>query len=176
MISKNKTAVLFFILSLVFALVSIQSSSALSQGKIERNASASVADDENGVLILNGFNNRVYDMKNGYTRFGSITNNTNQTIKLTVTITPDITGINNIYTKFGVKIKNKTIELRYKDSSKQAELTLSPGQVVDVKAYLTGNILTTVPVEFAFTAADTTGIFKIQLESTDRTPRRIVCY
>lgn len=176
MILRNKVAQVFFILSLVFALISMPVSGALSQGKLNRDATARVADDENALLKLKGFNDMTYNMNGGYTSFGSITNNTNRTITLTVTITPDLKGIGNIFTRLGIKIGTEASEFRYYAAPKQVTLTLSPGQNIDVKGYMIQNMFTAVTTEFSFTAVDNTGTFTMQLGSTSKTPRRIICY
>lgn len=173
--NKNKTAAVFFILSLVFALVSIPYSAALNGGKMERTASAFVADDENGILKLTGFNNKYYDLNSTYTSVGSITNNTSQNLKLTVTICPEF-SLNHIFSKFGIKLGTTKYEFKMSNSNPcEVALDLSSGQTVDVTAYLTQNYFGPLKIAFKISAVDSTGACSIQINDTDSTPRRIIC-
>ncbi len=173
---KNKYTKIFFILSLLFALVSLPYSAAISQGRLERTATARVVNDENGLIMLKGFQNKSYDLSGNYYSFGTITNNSNRIMKLTVTIQPDF-NILHLFSRFGIKIGAEEIEFRYGASSpRQISLILSPGQVMEVKASLIQNILSTLTVDFQFTATDAAGSYTIRLSNTPRSPRRIHCY
>jgi hypothetical protein len=173
---KNKIALLFFVLSIVFALVSIPFSAALSRSNLERRATAKVVNDENGILKLKGFANNNYDLNGSYKNFGAITNNSNQNILLTITINPDY-SILHLFTRFGLRIGSQVSEFTINSSSpKQITVQLSPGQEVDVQAYLTQNLFHSLNVDFQFNASDITGTYTVKLSNTSRTPRNIVCY
>ncbi|MDF2538612.1 MAG: hypothetical protein K0S76_1633 [Herbinix sp.] len=175
---KSKIAALFFILSLVFALLSLPFSGALTRGSMDRAAYAKVVEDKNGVLKLIGFDDKYYDLKNKNKseNVGSITNNTIQNITLSVTIAPDFT-IYHILSRFELKIGDKVSEFRFGSSSpKQVTLTLKPGQTVEVSASLSANLFGVLSTQFYFTATDNAGTYTMQLGHTQRTPRRIHCY
>ena len=176
MILRKRAASLFFILSLLFALLSMPVSAAISQGRLERGAVARVAEDDKGILQLKGFSNEAYDMNGSYSSFGSITNNTNQSIILTVTVKPEYT-LNHLFSRFGIKIGSEVCEFRFSSSSpKKITLTMKPGQRIDVQAYLIQNLFSMLTTEFEFTAKDASGTYTMQLASTSRTPRRMITY
>lgn len=173
---KNKLAMLSFLLSLIFICYSTPFSGALSQGRMERAATARVVDDEDGLLKLKGFNNKSYDLNGSYTKFGSIVNNTNQIIILTVTIEPDY-NIQNLSTRFNVKIGNAKAKFNSSHTSqKQVSISLIPGQAIDVHASLKQNFFSSLLVKFHFEASDLAGTYTMQLGDTIDTPRHILCY
>lgn len=176
MIFRKRAAAVFFVLSLSFAVFSMPFGAAISQVRLERNAAARVADDEKGVLQLKGFQNKSYDMNGSYSKFGSINNNSNQILLLTVTVNPEFT-LNNLHSRFGVKIGSQTCEFRLGSSSpRQITLMLQPGQVMEVQAYFKQNLFSSLTIEFEFAAKDSSGTFSMQLVSTSRSPRRITVY
>ncbi len=173
--TKRKTYLLFFILSLIFAVVSMPYSGALSTGKLERTASAKIVSDDKGILKLDGFQNKLYNMNNKYANFGTITNNTMQIVKLTVVVCPEINWMNALST-FRVKIGNEEGEFSYLFSSpKKIVITLNPGQTVNAAASLVNNA-TSLRTSFQFTATNADGSYSAQLTDKINTPRNIVCF
>lgn len=171
---RFKIAPFLLILSLAFAVLSMQFSGALSQGRLNRAASAPVVKDNTALLKLDGFQNKSYNMNNKYASFGSITNNTNQTMKLTVTITPGFT--NNKNSNFNIKLGTETVQFKYKSASpKQVLLTLAPGQSVDAQASMNNNP-DTVTASFQFLAVSSIGSYSAFLGDTAASPRRITLY
>ncbi|MFT4146153.1 MAG: hypothetical protein QM644_17010 [Mobilitalea sp.] len=172
---KRKLTIIFIILSIVFAILSMPMSGALSTGKLERNTSLRVVGDTQGVLKLEGFQNKTINMNNRYTNFGTITNNTLQIMKLTIIITPEINWFNAIST-LGIKIGNEIVEFRYLASSPlQIVVTLSPGQTVNASSFLINNV-TSIKTTFQFLATDLGGTYTIKLSDSANAPRNIICY
>lgn len=175
MIFKNKIALVFFILSLVFAFVSMPFSAALKSEKLDRGTSAMVVDDGNGALKLQGFNDTIYTLNWKYTSIGSITNNTNQTLTLTITIIPDFSTVKSSC-EYGIKIGSvENVFTNSSSSPKQATITLTPGQIADVQGYLIQNKSEPLSTEFQFSAKNAAGAYVMQFNNTVKTPRRIVC-
>lgn len=173
---KYKSAKIFFILSLLSLLISMPYSAALSQGRLERSATARVTDDENGFLKLKGFANRAYNMNGSYQVVGTITNNSYQTISLAVTVKPDF-SLYHLFTRLGVRIGSSAYEFRIQTSApRQFFLSLVPGQTIEVQAYLQQNFINVLTTEFEFTAADSTGTYTVKFSDTPRSPRRINLY
>jgi hypothetical protein len=160
---------------MIFAVMSLKSSSALSTLRFDRNASAAVTNDNSSVLMLVGFENKTYSVNSKYTSFGSVTNNSKQVMNLKVTISPEILWNNNKNTWFGIKIGTETAEFRNNNSSpKQVLLSLNPGQTAEAQAALTQS-LGTIRASFQFWATDPYGNYSIQLNDTVKSPRRIIC-
>lgn len=171
---KFKFTSALFLLSIIFAVLSMQFSGALSQGWMDRTASAQVVNDNTALLKLDGFQNKSYDMSNKFASYGSITNNTNQAMKLTVTITPGYS--NNKNGSFSIKLGTETADFKYNNSAtKQVMLTLAPGQSIDAQASFDKNLVSAT-ASFQFTATNDTGTYTIQLGDTAKTPRRITLY
>lgn len=173
---RRRAASLFFILGGILLLSAIPCSAAINRIMLERETKVRLAQDCNAVLKLTGFDNEAYDMNGSYKSFGSITNQTGQTIKLMVTVSPDY-QIYHMFGRLGIKLGNEACEFSYSYcASKQLTLTIPAGQTVDAKAYLVNNFLYSLPVNFKFSAADTAGSFTLILEDTQDTPRRIYLY
>jgi hypothetical protein len=177
MMRKHKITALFLTISLIFAILSLPNSSAISSGRLERGATADVVSDSAAVLKLEGLSGQnIYNIDKDYDRIGSITNNTNQSINLTVDITPDLIYVISNY-KLNVKIGNKVTEFKKnKDSTQSVTISLAPRQAVDIQASLHNNLLGWVNTSFRFTAEDISGTYSMQLNDTQRTPRRFTCY
>lgn len=172
----NQIKPLFFVLAGLFALLSITNSGAISHGRMEREAYAKIAADDWAMLELEGFRNGNYDLENQYSRFGSITNNTDRIISLTVNIQPTFLDYKNKNSRFGVKIGSTTREFDMDSISGYIELILLPHETVYAQAMLQPGQNTTVLSSFQFTAADLSGSYHIQLDDTSDNPRRIICY
>lgn len=176
---KNKTALIFFLLSFIFAIFSIPLSGAISYGRIERNAFATVAGDSSAALELTGFNGNAYSLKKNYENIGSITNHLHQPITLTVTIQPDFSGITNKNCWFGIEIGTiiSVFEIETGPvTSKQVEIRLEPGESADVQAAVQHNESRDIIVSFRFAARDEAGNLLFELNDTPYVPRRIICY
>ncbi len=173
---KYRSAKLFFILSLLTALISLPYSAALSQSRLERSASARVSGDENGILKIKGFSNNSYNMVGAYQSVGTITNNSNQTLSLAVTVRPDF-NIYHLFTRLGIRIGSSSYDFRYGNSAaRRFSATLAPGHSIEVQANMIQNFLAVLTTEFEFTASDSTGTFTMKLSDTPKSPRRINLY
>jgi hypothetical protein len=172
----NRMKSLFFVLAILFSLLSITNSGAISQGRMERQTYARISADDKALLQLEGFRNGIYDMENQYRRFGSITNNSDQEIKLTVTIHPYFLDMKNKNSWFGVKIKSNIVQFHADSVPGQISVVLLPRETVHVEAALHPGQNTTVLSSFQFTAADAAGNFITLLDDTLQNPRRMICY
>lgn len=176
MSKRKRIAYLFFLMGLVFAMISIPYSAAMNRIFLERKANIDVADDSNGAISLIGFHNKAYEMNGKYKNYGTITNNTRQILQLTVTIKPNY-QIYHLLTRCGVMIGSKECEFRYNSSSaKQIILIMNPKDSFEAKAYLSGNIFYALDIEFQFSATDSTGSFTIEMKNTSSAPRCISLY
>ncbi len=167
---------LFFVLAGLFALLSITNSGAISHVRMDREASARISADNNAIIELEGFNNDIYDLRNHYTPFGSITNNTDRRISLTITIHPTFVDYKNKNAWFGVKIGSFVQEFNVDSSSGHIELILLPYETIPVEAALHPGQNTPVLSSFQFTVTDLSGTYLVHLEDTPDNPRRIICY
>lgn len=174
---RFKKTIMFFALSLAFALISLELSGAISWGRLERRAIAQIAEDSNGFLKLEGLDNGYYDINNKFSKVGAITNNSNQVINLTVTIIPSLLLVNTKNYKLGIRIGNKVVNFNRKsDTVRQIELQLSPGQSVDIEASGRNKQQAVISTSFSFTATDEKRSYTLQLNDDMNTPRRIICY
>jgi hypothetical protein len=172
---KRKIPAIFYILGIIFFILSMPISGALSTVKLDRTASARVVDDNKGALKLEGFQNKAYNMNHKYKQFGTITNNTMQIMKLSVVITPEI-GLLNALSTHSVKIGNEEQDFYFGSCfPKQIITTISPGQTLDVSATLANNI-TSIKTSFQFTATNLDGSYTMQLTDSIHSPRNIICY
>lgn len=177
MIRRLKLAPVFFLLSLVFALFSLPFSGAISEGRLERKTTADVVADSNAVLKLEGFHNQLNNLDNKYKSIGTIKNNSNQTLRLIISIRPNFLLVSGNNYKYNIKIGNQTVQFDKKSNLiQQMTITLNPGQETNVLATLMNNNLGMVFTSFYFTAGDLTGTFLMNLNDTLRTPRQIICY
>jgi hypothetical protein len=172
---KYKTARIFFILSLFTALVSLPASAAVSRGKLERSVTAWIAGDENGIISISGFSDKTYEMNGSYRMVGSIQNKSNSTISLKVRVKPDYTN-EHLYTRLGIRIGSDSYEFRYGTEERQFLVSLTPGQTVEVRAFMILNFFQVLPVDFEFEATDAGGSLQIELGETYGAPRRIYLY
>jgi hypothetical protein len=173
---KHRLTNLFFVVGFLFAILSLPSSAALSKAMFERKASFKVASDLNATLKLNGFDGKtVNKISKHYKALGSVTNNSNETIELTVTIRPDFSEFKKKFYWFGIKIGDE-IRVFEVDTPQVQQVTLElvPGQMFDVQLGLQRNQSNDLVVSFDFTAVAKSGTFNIQLYDTDQTPRRII--
>ncbi|MDF2541559.1 MAG: hypothetical protein K0S47_1277 [Herbinix sp.] len=177
MILKKIYAPVFFILSFVFALLSMGYSGAINQGKLVRETIARVAADEDGLLKLDGLDNNIYNVNNKDIIIGSITNHSGQKIELTVTLVTEYLWINNKNSWYRIKIGDKVSDFHYKNElEKQVTLILEPGQKVDVRGSMQNNLHAFASTSFYFTAKDTAGTYTMQFGDSIDSPRRVICY
>lgn len=172
---RNKITSIFFVLSLVFALSSLSSSGALSQGRLERSTTANITEDTKGLLELEGFNNHyVVDLDKDYTAVGSITNNAKYTINLIITTQTDFSLITNRNLWQGIKIGEFVREFTFEnDSSARFDLLLEPGQTIDIQIAISHNQSREIITAFDFLATDMEGLFIMELKNTINAPRQI---
>ena len=172
---KNKLPYLLFALSLLFAIISMPNTAALGEVNLERDAFASLSSDSNGVLKLEGIDNRVYNLDNKFNQVGTITNNSKQQLYLTVTITPDFSV--GLVSQIKIKMDDSVVIFnRNSKTSQQIQLTLSPGETMNIEGSYSKNIILPATVSFQFTATDKLGTYTMNLYDTQKTPRRITCY
>lgn len=166
----------FLLLGIVFALSTIPLSGAIQQTAVRRGTRADVVTDADGVLILTGFNNPIWAISSNvkkYTSIASITNNSNKSILLTVTITPTLVSVAK---KFWLGIRIDGIAREFGTGATtpaDISLTLAPGQTVDVQGGLMNNKKKDIPVTFRLSAVSTDGAFRMVISDTARTPRKI---
>ncbi len=171
---KHITSICLF-MSLIFAILSMPLSAAISQGSLERQVSARIVKDSEGIIKIIGLDDISHDIDHKYKNLGSVKNNTTETITLSVTVKPDF-GYN-IFSKLSIKIGPSANEFRYLSSSpKQVSAVLSPGEEIAIEGTLIQNLWGVIPVDFDITATSGTGSFAIWLNSTSRTPRRVNLY
>ncbi len=174
--NRRRMAFLCFVFSGLLLLSAIPYSAAINRIHLDREARVSLTEDKNALLGLAGFDNRTYDLSANYKKVGSITNNTKQPLKLTVSIIPRF-QLNHLLSRFGLAIGKESCEFSYSSSApKQLSFTLAAGKTVEVKAYYINNFLHSLPVEFQFNAADSAGSLTVQLTDTPSTPRRMTIY
>ncbi|HWT76466.1 MAG TPA: hypothetical protein VN258_17350 [Mobilitalea sp.] len=175
---KKGITLLFFTLSLIFSLVTLPNSAAIGAASFSRNATASVSKDNQAILKLDGFDlSQIYSVDKNYSKVGSITNNSNQILILTISITPDLTNINNKNYHMGIKIGNAScMFMKNSDSTQQITQTIMPGETLDVQIYLSKNQSDYVTTSFRINAVDTAGTFSMSLDDTQNTPRRMIIY
>jgi len=172
---RRKVSVMFFTLSILFAILSMPFGGALSSGKLERNAIARIAGDDEGILKLNGFHNNYYNMNNKYTEFGTITNNTMEKMNLTVAVTPQF-NLLNAGSTFKIKLGTKEMIFHFGATpTKQISISLDPKETVNVSAFLVNNI-TGIYSSFQFTATNTDGTYSMVLQNSKDIPRGVICY
>lgn len=176
MIRRNRAAAIFLILGLLFMITSIPFSAAINRLTLSRDTDVKLAEDNNAVLKLTGFQNVSYDMDNKYKGFGTITNNTSENLKVTVTVIPDF-QIYHFLTKVGVEIGKDSNVFGYHSSApKQLSVIMAPGEVTEVKAYIFHNLNYPLFIEFQFTATDMAGTFTVSLLNTSNSPRCVYLY
>lgn len=175
---RNIIAAVLFILSLIFAMLSMPFSGAISYGKLERPAFAKVADDEYAALALEGFKNGIYNMKKRYRKFGAITNNTERELIVDIIIVTEFPEVTNKNFWFGIRFGEyePIIFDHNSDSCKSIQLLLAPGQSMDAMAAVQRNQSRNVITSFQFIARDSAGSYQINLSDTHDAPRRIICY
>lgn len=175
---RFKSSILLFLLSFVFGVISLQESSALSSGLIQREAVAFVENDSNAIIELEGFGgNRHHDLDGNFETVGSIKNNTTQIIYVNIAISPDFLYVTNKSYKFNIKIGDIIREFKhFTESPQHISIKLDPGQKVLVEASLRYNQQALVITSFDIVARDISGGLQIQLNDTVETARRIVTY
>jgi len=176
MIRRRLTLILLAV-SLIFALIAMPNSAAVTIKSMNRDAKAIVSSDTNAVLKLEGFDSLQYiKLSNNYSKVGSITNNSNQTINLNVVMTPtQVFGIIGAY-QLGVKMGSATCIIRSNTTSQQLSISLMPSQTIDLQMYITNSILNFISTSFTINASDSTKTYNISLPDTTSTPRRILTY
>ena len=173
--SKRKMTSIFFILSILFAILSMPISGALTTGKLQRTTSAKVVEDSKGALKLEGFQNKSINTNHKYSNFGTVSNNTNQIMRLTVTVMPEI-GWLNVLSSLRFKIGTEELDFSFGSGSpKQITLILSPGQTINASASLVNNI-TGIKTSFQFTATNPDASYSMLLSDSVNSPRNITCY
>ena len=173
---RYKKTVILLSLSVLFALLSIPFSGALNQVKLERDVAVWVADDRNAVLELNGLDGLSYNLNKNYRNVGTITNNSNQEINLTIKVTPDFASNTKKNEWLGIEIENTAIVFTDNtDKSETVTVTLEPRQSANVRAAIKNSQKKTIDVAFDITAENASGDY-IHLNDTLRSPRHIYCY
>jgi hypothetical protein len=139
--------------------------------------------DANGVFKLVGFTGTLNQIGNdvnvsrNYVSVGSITNNTTLPLTLTVTITPDFSGIaaGDKLCELGITVDTQPAVLFMKATSAPKSITLSvpSGKVLDVKASLLKNKKVIIPTTYGFTAYDANGQLVLSMTNTTATPRQM---
>lgn len=178
MIRKYRTAILFLLLSLTFAIVSLPNSSALSQGSLQREVMAKISDDISGIIKLEGIDgNRVLDITNKFETIGAITNQSKQTVHITLNIATNILSANNKNIRLEYKIGNEIRVFSFEfNQPKQFTLQLQPGQKIDIQTALSNNSNVIMTSTFDLTVRDEAGAITLRLNDTSSTPRRLLCY
>ena len=176
MIRKRLTLILLTI-SLIFALIAMPNSAAVTIKSLNRDTKAIVSNDNNAVLKLEGFDSSQYiKLSNSYNKVGSITNNSNQSINLNVVMTPtQMFGIIGAY-QLGVKMGSASCIIRSNTTSQQLAISLMPGQTIDLQMNITNSLLDFISTSFTISASDSTKTYNISLPDTTSTPRRILTY
>lgn len=168
---------LFLVLGLVFALVALDESGALSRNNMERALQAVVASDSSAALTLVGFDNPILVISNvnkKYFDVGSITNHYRYPINLTVTITPDFARVTNKNYWLGINLGGVVREfISSVQQPAQITLTLQPSQSAAIQVALTGNQAREVFIYFGITAAGTDGVVTMVLNDSPDSPRRM---
>jgi|BioPla2DNA2_1021312.scaffolds.fasta_scaffold15514_3 hypothetical protein len=174
---KKMIIIGMFALSLVFALISFQGSSALDGGRLHRNTMAMVSQDSKGALGLIGFDGKTKQkINNNYKTLGNIVNNTNQTMIVTTTIQADFSEANTLLVSMGMYVGDQYRLFNRLLTQNQVTFQLKPGEELDLKAKLFLNNQKDVTLSFAFEASDLSGNYQMKLKDTKYTPRRMICY
>lgn len=174
---RRKLPLLFLIISLIFGLIAMPNSAAVTINSMKRETKALISSDSNGMLRLEGFNSSQYmKLNSNYSKVGSITNNSNQTININVVMTPtQVFGVIGAY-QLGVKIGTSSCVIRRNTTSQQLAVSLMPGQTIDVMMYMTNSLLDYISTSFTINASDNTKTYHLSLPDTSATPRRILTY
>lgn len=174
MIRKNITFLLIAA-GLILALFSIPNSGALTAAHMVRSTKAIVVSDSNAMLKLTNFSGNagkgVVNGKRNYMPVNAfITNNTSLTIDLTVTISPTFKGGNEL----GIKIGSVTLVNTDKKNINHVTpvITMAPGEVIPIYAYLTADPKQPISTTFSFTAKES-GTSKVlyHVAHTTNSPR-----
>lgn len=176
--NKFRISYLFLLLSITLVLLSITDSGAMNSVGLAREVSLNVTGDSNGVIELVGFDsNHAMSIEKDYVKTGVIINNSNQMIRLKLTMTADFAKIRNKNCWLGIRIGYIEREFTINDNHpKEISLLLAPGQAADVWAALTHNQNENVVLSFLLNASDLGNNISIQLKDTIKTPRRLVFY
>lgn len=174
---RNRRTFFLITTGLLLALLSLPFSAALNQEHMVRETAANLAPDASAVLTLDGFENPTLVISNinkKYFHLGSIKNNTNQTINLTVMMVPDFSLQNNKSYWLGVRIGTAVSEFSFGSSpSLETGISIAPGQVIEVQGALTNNQARSVTVSYSFNASAADGTYSMQLSDTALSPRRM---
>lgn len=174
---KKLISFMCLVLALTLALLSLKDSAALSQNQMFRSIGALVALDSNATLKLEGFDNQtllISNVNKKYFHVGYITNNSKKVMNLQVTMTPDFSRITNKGYWMGINIGGTITEFVFgSPATSRINLTLSPGQILDVQAALTANQGREVIVSYSFLATAADNTFTMTLNDTTKYPRRM---
>ncbi len=175
---RHTKSTILFIICLVFALFSLPDSAALNSGSLERKARVLLAEDKEAAFELKGLDGRkAYNLNKNYAIIGTIRNNGNNILILSVMVSQDSTMIKNKNYEMGIRIGGNTVKFCYNSiSSQRIDILLIPGQAMDIQAAISRNQSKEVTTSFDFTAADIGSAYTVVLGDTDRSPRRFLCY
>ncbi len=174
---RRKLPLVLIIIGLLFGLIAMQDSAALSSFTMNRQTKAQVSSDNAALLKLEGFNSSQYmKLSSYYSKVGSITNNSSQPLNLNISVAPtQVFSIIRAY-QLGIKIGTSSCILRSNTSSQQLTVSLMPGQSVDIQMNLTNSLLDFISTSFIIQASDNTRSLNLTLSDSDSTPRRILTY
>ncbi len=175
---RRKLPLILLSISLIFGLIAMPKSAAITINNLSRNATSVVSADSNAVVKLEGFNSSQYTKLNSnYSKVGSITNNSNQVMNINVIMTPSqVFSIFKTY-QLGVKIGSSSCVFRNNTAStQQLAVSLMPGQSIDVQMSLTNNLLDFISTSFTINAYDNTKTYSLSIQDTSSSPRRILTY
>lgn len=190
MIKPNRILVIAGI-TLLLAAISRAGSLAVTQIFSDRvTTAAAIVSDNEGILQLNGFNDR-HILTSSFSTVGTISNNSTRSLHLRLNIDPHITlareNPSNKKIRWVLRLrlrKNESASWDYAFSGNgpsdpphvwSDRLAIAPGETLNLEALMTtvhsGGYLFAADSSFIFNAAGTNG-FQIDIADTAGTPRR----
>ena len=169
--------ILCYTLGILCTIASLQSTAAINSTKLERDAIAVIAKDQNAFVQLEGLEaTKRYDLNGSYRKVGSITNNSNQELYMVVVLSPDDNYRRSNY-RLKLKLGGEDAEIKKTTKDTLLYLTLSPGQSLPIQASLTNkNNTNNINLSFQFLITDSSLSYSVTLGDTQRSPRRMICY
>lgn len=175
---KRKNTIILLMIGLLLAIFSLPTSGALSGTGLSRYTVARIASsDTTAALKLDGIHGTSLTISNinkKYFYLGTITNNSNQQLSITMTVTPDFSQLSTKNYWLGIQIGSGIIEFTSTSSPSQSLVfTLAPGQTETIYGALQGNQAREIILSFSFTATNTANGTYIVVKDTAANPRRV---